>query len=413
MMSDMDKGGGAASGSGVAGGVTEGSMVRVVLFDADPASGGGVRDLVEHIAGVRLVEALSDPAALGGSIEKTSADLVLARLDASAEAVLSAAREASKAHPDVVFLATMSQDDAALIKSAMRSGFSDVVKLPEEIERLEAEIVTLRERSGRGDGGLGRIVTVLGSAGGVGCTTIAVNLAVELAEKSGQEVALVDLNFQFGHVAMMLDLEIQHSVADLCGEGKTIDDRVVQKAVTRHKSGVYVVPRPKEFEETVNLDAASTVPLLTILRQMYPYVVLDGPSRSDPTGLSVLDIASWNLLVVQPLVTAARNAKRILAALAKVGFKGEPLQVVCNRAGGGLSHLNVQRLEKSLGSKILMCIPDDWTSVSAAINLGEPMAMNAPKSKARDAIRDLADKIRGSDQGDGKKDAGLLSRLFK
>ena len=86
---------------------------------------------------------------------------------------------------------------------------------------------------------------------------------------------------------------------------------------------------------------------------------------------------------------------------------------MCNRAGGGLSHLNVQRLEMSLGHSIVTCIPDDWANVSAAINLGEPLAMNAPRSKAREAIRDLSDMIRGAGDVPGEaKGGGLLSRLF-
>ena len=112
------------------------------------------------------------------------------------------------------------------------------------------------------------------------------------------------------------------------------------------------------------------------------------------------------------MVTSARNAKRILNALQKQGFKGHPLKVICNRAGGGLSHLSTQRLEKSLGTKIELCVPDDWTSVSAAINLGEPLAINAPKSKAREAIRDLADMIRGGGGEEAEKGSGLLARLF-
>ena len=112
----------------------------------------------------------------------------------------------------------------------------------------------MRRRSGA-EGAIGQVVSVLGSAGGVGCTTLAVNLATELADKCGREVALVDLDFQFGHVAMMLDLDIEYSLADLCGESITLDERLLQKAVMKHKSGVHVVSRPKEFEDTANLSA--------------------------------------------------------------------------------------------------------------------------------------------------------------
>ncbi len=411
MTSQTGNGGGAATGNGAAERAMEGAVVRVILYDADKDAGGKLRDILENIAGVRLIETLSEIDMLLPAVEKSSADLVVANLDPAPDGIMAAVGQASKTHADMTFLATSAKDDAGLIRSAVRAGFSDVVKLPDESDRLAEEIGNLRHRA-EGDGSRGSIVSVLGSAGGVGCTTVAVNLAVELAEKSGVEVALVDLNFQFGHVAMMLDLDIQHSIADLCGESRDVDTRIVQKAIIKHKSRVHVVPRPREFEDTEGLTASGCVQLLTVLRQMYPYVVLDGPNRSDATALAVLDICAWNLLVVQPLVTAARNAKRILSALQKYGFDGQPLQVICNRAGGGLSHLNAQRLEKSLGAKILLSIPDDWTSVSAAINLGEPLAMNAPRSKARDAIRELADKIRGSGAESARKET-LFSKLFK
>ncbi len=412
MTSENDNGGGGVSGSDASGEATDGGMVRVILFDADAASEGKLQELLENIPGVRLIASAGDGAELLPAIEKASADLVIANLDPDADKIVPAVAKVARNHENLAFFAVSTRDDVALIKSTMRSGFTEFVQLPDELDRLHEAVAALRRRD-EGEGALGRVVSVLGSAGGVGCTTVAVNLAVELAEKSGREVALVDLNFQFGHVAMMLDLEIQHSIADLCGESTSLDERVLQKAVTKHKSGVHVIPRPREFEETEGLTADRCVPLLTLLRKMYPYVVLDGPSRSDPTALSVLDLSDWNLLVVQPLVTAARNAKRILSALDKVGFGGQALRVICNRAGGGLSHLNTQRLEKSLGSKILLCVPDDWTSVSAAINLGEPLAMNAPKSKAREAIRELADMIRGPAADGSEKGSGLFSRLFK
>ncbi len=409
-MTADSKGGGTSPVPGGVGSAASAGSVRVVTCDKDTGSADRLRALLDQIPGVRVVEAVSDPQKMSDSVERFSADLVLASLDSEPETVMTAVSAAAKVHRETAFFAVSTKNDANLILSAMRSGFSEFVRLPDESARLVDAIGGLRHRVAS-DGSSGQIVTVIGSAGGVGCTTVAVNLAVELAEKSRQEVALVDLDFQFGHVAMLLDLDIQHSIADLCGQGKTIDERVVQKATMKHKSNVHVVARPKEFEDTESLSAEACVQLMGILKRMYPYVVLDGPTRFDPTGRAILDMADWNILVVQPLVTAARNAKRILQALKKYDFNLDAIQVVCNRAGGGLSHLNVQRLEKSLGHKIIACIPDDWTSVSAAINLGEPLAMNAPKSKARDAIRELADLIRGRDGADGKA-GGILSRLF-
>ncbi len=150
------------------------------------------------------------------------------------------------------------------------------------------------------------------------------------------------------------------------------------------------------------------------MRQVYPYVLVDGPGRFDETGRSILDIADWNLLIVQPLVTSARNARRILQALQRYDFDPGRIEVICNRAGGGLTHLNPEQLEKSLNHKILLSVPDDWMSVSSAINLGEPLATSTPKSKVRLAVQELADIIMGGGQAvqEARGGGGLLSRMF-
>ncbi len=405
-----DNGGGGSSGDSTDPMKTPGS-VRVLIVDPS-SDGGALRGQVDAIAGVRVVDTVSQASALADAMSKHSADLVVVNLDVSAAESIASVSAAKAANPATEFLAVASTSDSNLILTAIRSGFSDTIRLPEESDRLLSVVSALRHRT-VDRSSAGQIISVIGSAGGVGCTTLAVNLAVELAEKCGEDVALVDLDFHFGHVAMLLDLEIQHSIADLCGASKTLDERVVHKAAMRHQTGVNVIPRPRDFEETADLSADCCTPLLELLRRSYPYVVLDGPTRADQTGRCVLDMADWNLLVVQPLVTSARNAKRILQALTKYDFDPAGIQVVCNRSGGGLSHLNVQRLEKSLGHKIVACIPDDWTSVSAAINLGEPLAVNAPKSKAREAIRALSELIcGGADGGQDGRGGGLFSRIF-
>lgn len=410
MSTPASNGGGSAPGGGAECGGVDAGSVRVIICDNDEASTKSTRDLLETVPGVLVLAELTEGGEVSSAIERYSPDLVLANLDPDPDKVLPVFARVAERHSGVAFFAISAKNDAVL--SAMRSGFSEFVRLPEESSRLTDAVGGMRRRSGT-EGVTGQIVSVVGSAGGVGCTTLAVNLATELADKCGREVALVDLDFQFGHVAMMLDLDIQYSLADLCGESVTLDERLLRKAMMKHKSGVHVVSRPREFEDTADLSAEACVPVLTMLRKMYPYVVLDGPTRSDPTGRSVLDIADWNLLTVQPLVTAARNAKRILSALERMDFDKSRIQVVCNRGGGGLSHLNIQRLEKSLGHKIIISIPDDWMSVSASINLGEPLAMNAPRSKAREAICELADMIRGSSGvAGGEKGSGLLGRLF-
>ncbi|HUU82197.1 MAG TPA: AAA family ATPase [Phycisphaerae bacterium] len=387
--------------------------VRVLLFDLDAALAQQMKESIGGRSDVQIVEQVAGPSELAAAVERPPPDVVFANLDAAPGETLNVVAGLAKQHPAMRFFAVSARNDAELIVKAMRSGFSDVIRLPDERDRVGEVIDSVRQRPPEAEGG-GKLIAVIGSAGGVGCTTLAVNLAVELARKCGRDVALVDLDFQFGHVATMLDLDIQHSVADLCGESKTLDHRVIQKAVQRHKSGVHVLPRPREFEEAGGLTAEDCGRLLEIMQEMYPYVLVDGPGRFDETGRSILDVADWTLLVVQPLVTSARNARRMLQALQRYDFDPARIEVICNRVGGGLTHLNPEQLEKSLGHKILINIPDDWMSVSSAINLGEPLATSTPKSKVRAAVEELADAIMGGVEAsrEAQGSTGLIGRLL-
>jgi len=250
----------------------------------------------------------------------------------------------------------------------------------------------------------------------VGTTTLATNLAVELATFASGGVCLVDLDYRFGQVGTMLDIEPVYSIADLCETPERLESQVVEKALASHGSGVRVLCRPPSFEQADTITAVHCLGALSGLVSMFEYVVVDGPSRYDPGAKAVLDIADSVLLVLELLVPDVRNIQRMLDSMRQGGFDLDRVRVVCNRLGQESANLSTADIEATLNVNVYASIPHDWPSVSAAINLGEPLARGHARSKARLAIVDLARRLHGADEEtddlEGTRKAGRLSKVL-
>src|SRR5690606_6238009 len=142
------------------------------------------------------------------------------------------------------------------------------------------------------------------------------------------------------------DLQADYTIADLTDTPEQLDSNIIDKAMVKHSSGVHLLARPNSFSQADHITAAHCVAVLSTLQQMYEYVVVDGPSRFDPGGQAVLDLADVNLLVLQLLVTSVRNVHRMLEELRDGGYNLSRFQLLCNRVGRDSSHLCVEHVEK-------------------------------------------------------------------
>jgi len=149
---------------------------------------------------------------------------------------------------------------------------------------------------------------------------------------------------------------------------------------------------------------------------MHEYVVVDGPTRFDPGAKAVLDLADDILLTMHLLVPSVRNVSRMVEGMREVGFNLDRVKLVCNRAGRASGNLTIDDVRETLDMDVFAVLPDEWATMSGSINLGEPLAAHAPKSRIRMALRDLAERLHQRDHQTDEKEAGrkggLLSKIF-
>lgn len=387
--------------------------VRVLVLNTEESFGPTLRKQLLAIDGVRIVAEIEEPALLATAVEQFPADVVLCHLDPTPEPILHIAGDVAAKNPTLHVFALSEEIDGQLVLSAMRAGLREFLTKPIEPEQLfEALAKAAATRPARAKSG--KLISVVGSAGGVGATTLATNLAVELHDASSAKVCIVDLDVRFGQVATFLDVQPSFTIADLCVSTESLDPQVVEKAVNHHACGVYVLARPNHFAQAESITGAHYASVLGTLQELYDYVVVDGPSRFDGSARAVLDMCDMTCLVVQLVVPSVRNAVRIVEAAQTSGYNLERFRIVCNRVSRESSQMSIEHVETTLNRPVFMSIPEDWKSVSSAINLGQTLAASAPKSRARLAIREMAEKLvdhaaPANDKKSGKKSGGLLS----
>jgi pilus assembly protein CpaE len=388
--------------------------IRFIVLNADETFGTELRGTLLHFEGVKIIAEVDEPALLHQAVKQFPVDVLLANLDPNPEAVLHIVGEVASSEPALSVFATSESTEGQLILRAMRLGVREFLPRPIDARTLEEAIekVAAQRIDAKAEG---KLITVTGSSGGAGATMLATNLAVELAAIADGPVTVVDLDYRFGQVATLLDVDPRFTLADLCASPEQLEQQVTARALVQHDSGVRVLSRPPTFAQADTMTAASCVGLLSSLLQINQYVVADGPGRFDVHARSVFDISDVSFLVVQLLVPSVRNALRIIEGLRESGYNLGRSRLVCNRASGDGGQLSVKDVGETLSMQAFACIPDDWATVSGAVNLGEPLAQHSPKSKVRLAIQKIAQRLHATypeaDEEDTRR-KGLIGRMF-
>jgi pilus assembly protein CpaE len=241
----------------------------------------------------------------------------------------------------------------------------------------------------------GQVVAVFSPKGGVGRTTIAVNLAVAAAEL-GKKVTLVDASFQFGDVAVLLNLNPKDkSMAELVPELEAGRDPDSVEAFTlTHSSGIHVLLAPPSPEMAELITPAGVKHVIEILRQHSELVVIDCAAWFNDTLLGILDLADVVLTVLTLEITSIKNIRLFLEVAEQLGYSHK-IRLVLNRADTTLG-IRVADVENSIGRKVDHTIVSDGRAVVYALNRGVPFVLSNRESQVSQDVLRLATSIVGS-----------------
>ena len=310
--------------------------------------------------------------------------------------------------------------DPTILRQAMRVGVIDVLtpdttdaELEDAVARAGAEAAermpaTAAPDSAGGRPTLGRLITVFSTKGGCGKSLVASNLAILLAQQDIGDVALVDLDLQSGDLAIMLQVMPGLSIYDAAQSIERMDADALTGYLTPHDSGISLLAAPLEpsLSEAVTADAVTT--MLTMLREKFAYVVVDGPAFFTDQILAAIDQSDTIVLVGSLDVPSVKNLRMAINTLHQLGHHREQLLTVLNRADSNVG-LRIPEVEKSLGTAIDVRLPSS-RDVPLSINQGAPLAAERRRSDVIQAIAQLVPRIAEVKVGESGGRGGLFGR---
>jgi pilus assembly protein CpaE len=240
---------------------------------------------------------------------------------------------------------------------------------------------------------IGKRIVVLGSKGGVGSTTVAVNLAVLLSENKSGSVVLVDADVVAGDATIYLDLAPQFTILDLVPHIDALDARLIDQVMGKFRGGLHVLARPTFPEQSEVLTAEHVRSVLGSLVQMYETVVIDAAMTYDDRMLAVLDLADLYIVVVTPHLGTLRSARHFLHVAQTLGYPDDRMYFVLNRASN-LAGLSIDDIANVLGSRTMLHIPTAGPELTQAVNEGRPVVLHQSRSPVARALQAIAEQVR-------------------
>jgi len=365
------------------------SLPRTVLVvgTADSPESISTGVLQQHaFTEVTRVDTVADAAA---RLRRTSFDLVILPIDGATSDDLSVIEHDIR--PSAPFIiGTAANATQELILGALRAGIPEFVPAPVQAEELDVAVRRLLRRMEPDARLRGMLVAVYSGKGGLGTTSVAVNLATAIAKEHPEaQVALVDFVVVGGDIRVMLDLKPTYDIGDLVMKVDRIDGDLLSSLMTTGPAGMRILPSSDRPEVQDLIDGAATSTILAQLRAHFHYVVLDLEHYLGERTIGALDMADRIMLVTQLSVPALRSTQRTLDLFNRLGYPPTKVHVVVNRSNAE-SALTIGDAETVLGRRIAAKLPNDFSACAEATTKGVPVLEHAPGSSLADSFRQLA-----------------------
>jgi pilus assembly protein CpaE len=391
-------------------------QIRVLIVDDIPETRDHLTKLLGFEGDIDVVGAAASGAqALQLAVQLTP-DVILMDINMPDMDGITATERLSSEAPDAAVVMMSVQGEADYLRRSMLAGAREFLVKPFSSDELTASIrqVFIREQeklsrraatpvmvSSGGPGGAddgdhdGRVVAVFSPKGGVGRTTIAVNMAIAAATELGKSVVLMDGSFQFGDVGVLLNLNPKNkSIADLVPELEQGEPESLDTFVINHSAGVRVLLAPPSPEMAELITPTAVKRVIEALRRQHDLVIVDCTSWFNDTTLSILDAADVVLTILSLEITSIKNMRLFLEVAEQLGYEHGKVKLVLNRADSSLG-IRVADVENSIGRKVDHTIVSDGRSVVYALNRGVPFFLSNREAQVSQDILRLAQSVAG------------------
>jgi pilus assembly protein CpaE len=368
-------------------------VIRLAVVDPGDATRGSLKNLLLGIESVWLEAECSKYEFFSDVANQTQPDVALVAIDADPNKALNLVTKITQDLPLCQVLVLSSSTEGNLILRAMRSGAREFLNLPLKIEDFMAALDRMRSVTNRGtDSGprSSQIITVAGVSGGVGCTSLAVNLSCILARNDKNSVTLIDLDFATGDADVWLDIIPEYTIQDVADNISRLDYSLLKRSLTRHDSGVFLLPRPIHFDDSLKITAEQLRRVITLLKATFSHLVIDVTKHYGSLDMAAMEMSDVVLLVTQLDLPCLRNIVRLLQYFDGREGLSSKIKIVVDRMGMEDTQISLNKAVETIGRPVFWQLPNDYASMVESRNNGVPLIMQSGRARITRSIEQLA-----------------------
>lgn len=370
----------------------------MVIIDSNEASRHNVTKITEELGFIEIIGDFDNMLTAYDVIMQARPYIVFFDLSDNADLALDTIEKISIANKNIIIIAASDEVDTDLVINSMRVGVREFLTKPVLRDDLHKALKKARSSLKTEDSTEGKILSVFSNKGGIGKTSLATNLALQLSELTGEKVCLVDLNLQMGDVVTFLDINPSFDIAYVITHLSRLDESFLHSSLEKYKNtDLYVLADPPDIEQAEEISADDISSLLMFLKTMFGYIVVDTSSSFDIKTLTCLDISDYILLVLMVNLPSIRNCQKCLSLFNRLEYDEDKIKMVVNRYIED-DEITIDDVEEALNHEIYWKIPNNYFSVMSSINKGVPVSESEPDAEISNNFKQLAEKITGMDK---------------
>ena len=395
------------------------NVVRIAFVDPAEATRQSLKTLLLGLDSVWLEAECSRYEFFADVIDQSQPDVAIISVDADREKALSLIEQIHLAHSSCQIFAVSSSQEGTLILRAMRAGASEFLNHPVEIDEMLASLERVGASHAGEDGGAAssRIISVAGVSGGIGSTSLAINLACSLAKDAPGSVAIIDLDMALGDADVWLDIIPDYTIQDVAENISRLDYSLLKRSLSKHDCGAFLLPRPVHMDDRLPVSPEELRRIAALLKATFPYMVFDLSKSFNGLDLAAMELSDDVLVVTQLDLPSLRNVVRLTQFLDERDDLRSKVRIIVNRLGLGDKQISLSKALETIGRETFWQVPNDYAVMVESRNNGIPLVTQAPKAKLTRSIADLANAL--AHEGSGQvveeaaegKSKGLFSFL--
>lgn len=350
---------------------------------------------VSEFDNINLIDCPAQPELILATLtEMQNKSIFLVDLSNNKQEKLDLILKVSQQCPNCKVLALSDNPTVDLIIRIMRAGAKEFVPIPilknEFFDSLNKIISQFEEPKKNNKC---KIISVFSNKGGIGKTSLATNLALELSKITKESVALIDMNFQMGDITTFLDLKPSFNISYMLENIDKINETFLLSTLEKYKnSSLYILADPPYFKQADNIKPKQITKLFNTLKETFSYIIVDAEASFDGKNIAALDNSDLILLVTVANIPALRNTQRCLELFEKLGYDKNKTQIVVNRYMEN-DEIKEDDVEKVLSKSVYWKIPNNYFALMTAINKGVPVSSINANTNIAQSYRDLAQHI--------------------